>query len=196
MRIFSSVEDPELLRALQDGAVGVVPSDTVYGLMASAKNPAAVTRMYALKHREHKPGTIIAASAAQFVALGLDEEQLNAVKEYWPGPLSIVITAGPELGYLHQDIGSLAARVPADEKLRALLEQTGPLITSSANEPGLPPAVNLTEAQQYFGDQVDFYVDGGDLSGRAPSTVVRITDGKIEVLRQGAAQIKEGNYDI
>lgn len=191
MRIFSSIEDPELLRVLQNGGVGVLPTDTVYGLVASAKDLAAVMRMYALKHREHKPGTIIAASASQFIALGLDESQLNAVAAYWPGPLSIVITAGPELSYLHQDIGSLAARVPADEKLRALLERTGPLITSSANEPGLPPATNLAEAQNYFGEQIDFYVDGGDLSGRAPSTVVRITDNKIEVLRQGAAQIIE-----
>ena len=191
MQIFSSISDPELARALQSGAVGVVPSDTVYGLMACAGNEQAVTRMYALKQRERKPGTIIAASVEQFIALGLDEEQLRAVAAYWPAPLSIVIEADGVPKYLHQGIGSLAARVPANEPLRALLAQTGPLITSSANHPGMPPATNLAEAQNYFGDRVDFYVDGGDLSEAAPSTVVRINGGKIEILRQGAAKIEE-----
>ncbi len=191
MRLFQSIEDPELLRALQAGAVGVLPSDTVYGLVALATNEQAVARLYALKHREHKPGTLIAASAGQLKTLGLDATHVSAVEAYWPGPLSIVIPAGAELSYLHQDIGSLAARVPADEKLHALLLQTGPLITSSANQPGQPPATNLQEAQAYFGDKVDFYVEGGDLSGRAPSTVVRITHGAIEIVRQGAANIDE-----
>jgi L-threonylcarbamoyladenylate synthase len=191
MQIFSSISDFELARALQSGAVGVVPSDTVYGLMAAANNEQAVTRMYALKQRERKPGTIIAASVEQFIALGLDEKQLRAMAAYWPAPLSIVIEAKGVPDYLHQGIGSLAARVPANEFLRALLAQAGPLITSSANHPGMSPATNLAEAQNYFGDHVDFYVDGGNLSDVTPSTVVRINDGKIEILRQGAAKIEE-----
>lgn len=191
MHLFSSIKDPELLRALQAGAVGVLPTDTVYGLVTSATNVQATARLYALKHRERKPGTLIAASAAQLKALGLDEKQIGAVEAYWPGSLSIVIPAGVELSYLHQGIGSLAARVPADDDLYALLLQAGPLITSSANDPGQPPATNLHEAQEYFGEQVDFYVDGGDLFGRAPSTVVRIANGAIEILRQGAAHIDE-----
>src|ERR1700744_1642225 len=150
MQIFSSISDPELAHALQSGAVGVVPSDTVYGLMAAANNEQAVTRMYALKQRERKPGTLIAASVEQLIALGLDEEQLRAVAVYWPAPLSIVIEANGVPAYLHQGSGSLAARLPANKPLRTLLAQTGPLITTSANHPGMPPATNLAEAQNYF----------------------------------------------
>jgi len=78
----------------------------------------------------------------------------------------------------------------ADEKVRSVLEQTGPLVTSSANHPGKPGSVTVDEAWDYFGDRVDFYVDGGDLSGREPSTIIKINDDdSIEVIREGAVHI-------
>jgi L-threonylcarbamoyladenylate synthase len=86
---------------------------------------------------------------------------------------------------------SLAVRIPDKPELIELLEKTGPLATTSANDPGEPTAVNVDDAKQYFGDAVDFYEDGGDMSGNAPSTVVRIVDDAIEVLREGAVKIDE-----
>jgi tRNA A37 threonylcarbamoyladenosine synthetase subunit TsaC/SUA5/YrdC len=82
-------------------------------------------------------------------------------------------------------------RIPANAKLQKLLAQTGALLTSSANHPGEPTATTLDQAQKYFGGEVDFYIDGGDLSGHAPSTVIRIVDDAIEVLREGAVKINE-----
>jgi L-threonylcarbamoyladenylate synthase len=176
---------------LQAGGVGVLPTDTVYGLVARAANPKAVARLYALKHREHKPGTIIAANVEQLVELGIHKRYLTAVQHLWPNPLSIVIPVGEDLTYLHQGLRSLPFRIPADPAFRKLLEASGPLISSSANQPGKPPANTVAEAEAYFGDAADFYVDGGDLSGREPSTVIRVVDDAIEVLRPGALKIDE-----
>lgn len=175
------------------GAIAVIPTDTVYGVVARANDQVAVKRLYALKHREHKPGTIIAASIAQLEALGLKRRYLKAVEHYWPGPLSVVIPCGPDLQYLHDGKYSLAVRLPKHAELQQLLEQTGPLLTSSANEPGQPTATTIDEAKEYFHDQVDAYVDGGDLSQNQPSTIIRIVDDAIEVLRQGAIHIDETN---
>lgn len=188
------VDDAVVL--LMDGAVGVLPTDTVYGLAASAHDAAAVTHLYALKSREHKPGTLVAGSVDQLVELGLKRRYLVAVEKYWPGPVSVIIPCGSELEYLHQGLSSLAVRIPANDTLLALLQKTGPLLTSSANHPGQPTAATVEEAQAYFGEQVDFYVDGGDLSGHAPSTVMRIVDDAIEVLRQGAVKINEQTGEI
>ena len=171
------------------GTIGVLPTDTVYGVVARAQDQEAVRRLYELKSREHKPGTLIAADTGQLESLGLQHRYLAAVAHYWPGAVSVVVPCGPELAYLHQGVGSLAVRIPDVPDLRALLSRTGPLLTSSANDPGAPTAQNIDEARQYFGDKVDFYVDGGDLSGRAPSTVLRIIDDTVEVLRQGAVPI-------
>lgn len=178
----------ELIKA---GHVGVMPTDTVYGLVARAADPQAVARMYALKQREHKPGTVIAASVEQLVDLGVPKDHLDKVSKWWPNPLSVETPLGDNLSYLHQDTGRQGFRVVADETVRGVLEQTGPLVTSSANHPGEPGSVTVQEAIDYFGERVNFYVDGGDLSGRAPSTIIKITDdGAIEIIRDGAVKIK------
>ncbi len=188
---FHPLTDTHVVELLRRGSVAVVPTDTVYGIVARAEDKQAVAKLYQAKHREGKPGTLIAANIEQLEKLGLDAELLSRVAHLWPNPLSLVLPAGPELAYLHQGGDSLAVRIPKDEGIRILLAQTGPLLTSSANMPGEPPAITLGEAEAYFGDTVDFYVDGGDLSGREPSTVARITDDHaIEVLRQGAARIE------
>jgi len=191
VQIITSITDPELAMLLHSDHVGVIPTDTVYGLAARATSPAAVERLYALKHRERKPGTIIAANVEQLLDLGIDHDTIMKVARYWPAPLSIVLPLSDEMHYLHQGVGSAAFRVVADETLRMLLEQTGPLATSSANLPGEVPARNLREAQAYFGDHVDFYVDGGDIGDREPSTVARLGEYGLEILRPGAANITE-----
>jgi L-threonylcarbamoyladenylate synthase len=175
----------------QAGAVGVIPTDTVYGLVVRASDQTAVQRLYDLKHRENKPGTLIAASIEQFVGLGLKARYLKAVEQYWPGAVSVIIPCGPELTYLHQGKFGLAVRIPDYPELLTLLDQSGPLLTSSANHPGEPTANTVDEARSYFKDEVDFYVDGGDLSSHQPSTVIRIVDDAIEILREGAVKIQE-----
>ena len=177
----------QAVKALQNSSVGVMPTDTVYGLVARAHDQAAVTRMYALKRREQKPGTLIAANIEQLIHLGVPESELQKVAQYWPNPLSAVLSVH-SYDYLHQGVASLAMRVVADDKIRELLEQTGPLITSSANQPGQPPATTVDEAIAYFGDSVDFYVDGGHITGE-PSTIVRPTADGIEVLRYGSITV-------
>lgn len=181
---------------LKPGMVGVIPTDTVYGLAARASDVQAVTRLYELKRREHKPGTLVAASIDQLVQLGIKARYLKAVESFWPNSISIIIPCGPELDYLSQEKRSLAVRIPKDSALLTLLEQTGPLITSSANQPGEPAALTVDEAKNYFGDSVDFYEDGGDLSGRKPSTIIRMVDDAVEVIRQGAVEINEETGEI
>lgn len=176
-------------KLIKDGSVGVFPSDTVYGLCAAASNEVASARMYQLKNREKKPGTVIAASIGQLVDLGIKRRYLTAVEQYWPGAVSVIIPVGFSLPYLHQGIHSLAIRIPKDNKLLELINQTGPLITTSANQPGEPPANTINEAVEYFGDKVDFYLDGGDLSGREPSTIIRVVDDAVDVIREGSVSI-------
>ncbi len=179
---------------LMDGGVGVMATDTVYGLVARAEDKEAVAHLYELKKREHKPGTVIAANTGQLIALGLNEQHIRTIEHLWPNPLSLIIPASNVLAYLHQGLDSLAVRIPKDATLQAMLKHTGPLLTSSANQPGEQPAVNLEEAKAYFKGSVDFYVDSGDLSGRAPSTIIRVSHNGIEVIREGAVTIKELGY--
>lgn len=182
--------DSRLVELLKHGGVGVLPTDTVYGLVCDAANGNAVAKLYTLKSREQKPGTTIAASADQVIALGISTNAVRKVEQFWPG-VSIELLWENRGQYLHQGTGRSAFRVVAQSHVLALLQETGPLLTSSANLPGQPPANTIAEAQAYFGDTVDFYVDGGDLSGRQASTLIRVVDGVPEVLRQGSVQIEK-----
>ncbi len=174
------------------GKIGIIPTDTTYGVVACAANEAAVARLYALKGRSDKPGTLIAANIDQLVKLGVKKRYLTVVEQYWPGPVSIIIPLGFSLPYLHLGKQSLAMRLPDNDELVALLKKTGPLLTSSANHPGNAPASTIGQAERYFGDKVDFYVDGGDKSGAEASTIIRVVDDAVEVIRYGAVAIDEG----
>lgn len=173
-----------VLQLTAKNAVGVIPTDTLYGIVASVKSRIAVERLYKLKSRS-KPGTVIAANIDQLVDMGLKKSYLKAVKNYWPGPISIVIPCGDSLDYLHLGLYGLAVRIPKNKDVHKLLLETGPLLTSSANLPGQPPATNIDMAKAYFDDKVDFYIDGGDLSKKQPSTIIKMIDDEVEILRQG-----------
>ncbi|HSH55931.1 MAG TPA: L-threonylcarbamoyladenylate synthase [Candidatus Limnocylindrales bacterium] len=200
MTLLPSVTDSRLATLLVEGAVGVMPTDTLYGVVCLASNQAATERLHRIKQRDGKPGTVIATSVDQLVELGLKRRYLTVVQNYWPGAVSVIIPCGPELAHLHLGKGGVAVRIPDQTDLLELLAKTGPLLTSSANLTGQLPAATVAAAQEYLGDTVDFYVEGGDLSGRKPSTIIRVVDDAIEVVRTGAVHIEEanekGNHDI
>jgi len=186
-----NVLDDAVIQAIQNGEVGILPTDTVYGIVASAKLPKAVDTLMGVKSRDGKPGTVLAATSDQLIELGIKARYVHAVEQYWPNPLSVIIPCGDTLSYLHLGKFSLACRIPDNPQLKALLEKTGPLMTSSANHPGEETAQNLIEANAYFGDSVSFYVDGGEKDHKAPSTIIRVVDDAIEIIREGAVKIDE-----
>jgi len=109
--------------------------------------------------------------------------------QWWPGSLSVILPClSEELSYLHRGTNSLAVRWPAHEILNKILQQTGPLVSTTVNLEGQEPAQNITEAKALFVDQVDGYLDGGDLQGSS-STLIRVQGDSIEVLRQGDIKI-------
>lgn len=190
MIILNTLSDTKLAELLNDGGVGIIPTDTVYGLVCRAADQAAVARLYKLKDRHKKPGTVIAASIDQLVTLGIKRSYLKPVEHFWPNPISVIIP-NSQLEYIHAGVGSIAVRIPSDKALSGLLKLTGPLLTTSANLPGEPEADNVERAMYYFNDKVDFYVDAGNLRSRKPSTLIRIVDDAIEILREGAVKVNE-----
>jgi L-threonylcarbamoyladenylate synthase len=127
-KVFKSVTSPRLIKMINAGAIGVIPSDTVYGLVAKAGKAKAVERMYGVKERPNQPGTIIGASIGQFEALGFPYLPLAAANKYWPASLSVVVDATDVQSYLKVERDSLPLRIPGSPQLLKLLERhTGPL---------------------------------------------------------------------
>lgn len=172
---------------LKAGKVGVLPTDTLYGLVASINHESAVRRVYELKHRSlTKPCIILISFRDELARFGitLSEAQAAVLDQKWPGPVSVVFPCGLDVPeWLHGGTHTLALRLPADEALRALLCESGPIIAPSANPEGLPPASSVEEACAYFGDTVDFYVDGLEKNGKPSALIALDVDGTQVVLR-------------
>lgn len=177
---------------LKNGGVAVIPTDTIYGIVGRALDQKAVERIYALKKRTPtKPVIILIAEIDEVGKFGvvLSDADRAICERLWPGAVSIILPCDrADFAYLHRGTKTLAFRLPADEKVRTLLCETGPLIAPSANTEGEPPAQNIIEAKRYFHDEVDAYEDGGQRVG-APSTLISIASGRVIILRQGAVSI-------
>lgn len=178
---------------LRQGGVCVLPTDTVYGLVASANNQAAVERVYTIKRRNPaKPCIILIADKEDLKQFGvpLSPKVVQELSRLWPGPVSVVLPCAQKaFSRLTRDTGSLAFRLPDSEPLRAFLRITGPLIAPSANPEGLPTAATVGEARAYFGDLVDCYVDGGELKNPPSALIALDESGAARVLR-GTATYK------
>ncbi len=184
----SSLLDSKMLsQFLCNGAVGVIETDTIYGLVGSAFYPDVVNRIYQIKHRNiNKPFIILISDVEQLKYFGVDvtKDLLRQVREYWPGPYSLILPIdNPEkFEYLTRGGNKLCFRMPNVLALLELLDATGPLVAPSANLESYEPATTIQEAYEYFGEKVDFYCDGGTVKGKA-SKIIEFVDGKIIELR-------------
>ncbi len=171
----------EAKRALLKSGVAVLPTDTIYGLHCLATNKAGVERIYKLKGRDaSKPFILLISSLDDLELFGvkLDDKLTALLKDYWPGPNSIILPIPDTVGkfvYLHRGTNSLAFRLPAYKHLSKLLHQSGPLVSTSANPSGQPPAPDVPTAKAYFSNSVDFYLDVGKLTN-PPSCIYKLSD--------------------
>jgi L-threonylcarbamoyladenylate synthase len=188
MKKFTNILDPNLIDMLQRGSIGVLLTDTLYGLVARANDADAVERVYEARGRDReKPCIVLIEDTKQI----WDKDSLTAthsmvMEQHWPGKVSIILPiAGKTPDFVHRGHnGTVAFRMPDDLELRRLLAQTGPLIAPSANIAGQPPATDIAQAEAYFGDRVDFYVDSGPRSQGEPSRLLQPEpDGTVRVLR-------------
>lgn len=182
------IADETVAEILRSGGVGVLPTDTLYGVVASALNPEAVSRVYELKRRNPaKPCIVLISDIEAIEEFGviLSNELRERLQSYWPGPNSIILpTIDETFSYLTRDTEGIAFRVPDDDGLREFLRISGPLIAPSANIEGDAPATTISAARAYFGDDVDFYVDAGKREGKASTLIVFDEEGVPKILRE------------
>ena len=161
---------------LRDG-IGVLPTDTLYGLVGSAFSRVAVERIYKVRKRDRRKPFIILISSIkdlQKFSIKLSKRHRLFLGQIWPGPVSVIFSCkSKRFLYLHRGTWSLAFRLPRPSWLRKLLQKTGPLVAPSANTEGRKPAYTIDEAQKYFGESIDFYVNHGIMRSE-PSLLVEI----------------------
>lgn len=194
MSAIITLEEPEEARtraatALRDGLLVVLPTDSVYALVADAFSRTATQQLFGAKSRGRTvPLPVLIRSPRQTTGLVEDipEEAERLMASYWPGPLTLVFRAVEGLSWdIGDSQGTVGLRIPTDDLLLELIADVGPLVATSANKQGEAVPTTATAARRRLGLTASLYVEAGERSG-ARSTVVDVSRGLVEVLSEGA----------
>ena len=177
---------------IRAGEVLGVPTDTFYGLAADPFNLHAVDRIYEIKSRSrHKPLSLLIESVDQAADLAWPVPEIFYLlaRRFWPGPLTIIVKADPKLPLkVTANTGNVALRVPNAGVPLAIIRAAGlPITATSANLHGEMECTSAMAVRDQLGDCLSLIVDGGQVPGVMPTTIVDVTgDGSWRLLRQGA----------
>lgn len=174
-----------------EGQPVAVPTETVYGLAADARNAEAVAGIYAAKGRPDFNPLIVhvpdLAAAEKLGVFGAVERALAA--RFWPGPLTLVVprTADcPVASIATAGLDTIALRVPGHRAMQALLAETGaPLAAPSANASGRVSPTKASHVLASLDGRIALVIDDGPTTAGVESTIARVKDGAVEILRPG-----------
>lgn len=185
------MSDP--VAALRAGQPVVLPFDTVYGLAAEPHEEASTRRLYELKGRVETQPTALVAASIDALRACLPELDMTRVRHLLPGPLTLVVpNPAHRFAWLTgTNPDALGVRVPhLTGPTRAVLDEVGAVVATSANLPGGPDPRRLDDVPPEIRAGAAAVVDGGELPG-APSTVVDLTGPEPRILREGAVPAAE-----
>ncbi len=198
LRVNSDAPDADVLLAAAEavlrGGVIAFPTDTLYGLGCSLFDVSAVEMVARLKRRDPSLAVISLISDPRQVdglATEVSAVAHALVARFWPGPLSLILKAAPIVPVRVRGAGgTVALRCPNDRLCHTLLDVIGgPVVSSSANLSGQPPAETAEEVLRIFGNQLDLVIDGGPRRGGVPSTLVDVSTARPRLLRRGALDV-------
>jgi len=171
------------------GAVGVFPTETFYGLGGNALDQNAVERVFVCKKRSVEKSLLILVQRDWLLDFAVVTEKVaRLLDEFWPGALTIVLPANKNLpDFLRGPGNTIAVRHSPSkfvDELLGILKK--PLIGTSANLSGQPSCQTVDEAYRQLGPSVDFWLDGGITKGGMPSTMLDATEPNFRIIREGA----------
>ncbi len=186
----------EAVAVLRDGGLVAFPTETYYGLAVDPFNEQALERLFTVKKRLRlKPVLVLLAEREQLGLLAAEIPDIAGplMDHFWPGPLTMVFPARPELpALLTGGTASVGVRQSPHPLAIELVRAFGsPLTATSANRSGEEAAVSGEEVRRLFGAEIDLVLDGGATPGRAGSTLIAVTRQGIHRIREGCIAFRE-----
>jgi L-threonylcarbamoyladenylate synthase len=186
----------EAAEILRSGGLVVFPTETVYGLGANALDASAVRKIYDLKRRPSNSPLIVhvpSVGAARSLAAEWPEIANQLARDYWPGPLTLVVPKMPIVpDAVTSGLQTVGLRVPRHPVALDLLHATGlPIAAPSANRFTELSPTTAAHVREAFGNETPFLLDGGECEVGIESTVIAVSGDGLEVLRPGMAFVKE-----
>lgn len=179
---------PAALHVLKNGGLVAFPTDTVYGLGVLMRDSQAIERLFLAKGRDFNKAIAVLIGALEQldeVAAEFPPQAQILARRFWPGALTLVVAARPDLPANLSPLPTVGVRMPDHAAARALLTAAGPLATTSANRSGQANPLTAQDVLDQLDGRLDLLLDGGPTPGGVPSTVVDCTQAHLPILRQG-----------
>jgi L-threonylcarbamoyladenylate synthase len=199
--MFRQKEILEAAEILRSGGLVVFPTETVYGLGANALDVSAVRKIYELKGRPLNSPLIVhvpSLDQARDLAAEWPEIANQLARDYWPGPLTLVVPKKPIVpDAVTAGLETVGLRIPRHPVALDLLCATGlPIAAPSANRFTQLSPTTAAHVREAFGDETPFLLDGGECEVGIESTVIAVSGDGLEVLRPGMAVVKDALNSI
>ncbi|MDD3382189.1 MAG: L-threonylcarbamoyladenylate synthase [Bacilli bacterium] len=178
----------EFLKLKKEDVLGKVicfPTDTVYGVAAFIDDEASKLKLYKMKNRSlDKPFAILIYKFAQVKSkvLRISKKTKKIMKAYWPGALTII---------LDTNTSPLGFRVPNSKIALKILKKFGPLYATSVNESGEKEINDISLITEKYSKDIDYLITDKTVFSSIASTVIKINNDKIEIIRQGGIIVNE-----
>jgi L-threonylcarbamoyladenylate synthase len=193
-----SILDPQAIPTAKDilrkGGLTAFPTDTIYGVAVDPFNPEAIQRIYDAKERsDEKALPVLISTLGQLdeLVLVVDERLRRIANAFWPGPLTLILPKNAKVPTDLTPYPTIGVRMPNLGFTLALLNETGPLATTSANISGGPNPVDAASVLAQLGGRIDLVLDGGSTPGPTASTVADLSGPEITILRQGPISLAD-----
>ncbi len=188
----------EVADALKMGRLAIFPTDTVYGLGAIYDNENAVSSIFDIKKRNlGKPLNVLISnlSMLDIIAKNISNMDLKLMSGFWPGPLTIILDKQENVSNtITAGLNTIGVRIPNNKIALDLINLVGkPIVTTSANISGNLSCTDASSAFDIFNNKVSYILDGGESNLKLASTIVRINDNKVEILREGNISLNDIN---
>lgn len=187
-----TVPEVKMRRIVSELAAGrliVYPTETVYGLGCDPFDETAVKRVYMAKRRPFDMPMSIAVKDLQMMEelTHLDDRARKLVKKFMPGPITLIVTKRPVVpDILTASTNEIGIRIPNHPVALKLIEEFGPIVSTSANVHSHKNPITCQDAIDDFGPAVSVYVDAGQSQFGKPSTIVQLNEGEMALIRPGA----------
>ncbi|MBM4237131.1 MAG: threonylcarbamoyl-AMP synthase [Euryarchaeota archaeon] len=184
----------QIANEVKAGKLVIYPTETLYGLGANPFDETAVKRVYMAKKRPFDMPLSIAVRDARMLEdlAVVDEKARKLIAKFTPGPITILVTRkGNVPDILTSATLEIGVRIPDHPLALRLIERAGPIVSTSANLHSKPNPTDAQAAIEDIGASVDICVDCGPCKVGKPSTIVQLSEGGLEIIRQGAISRKE-----
>ena len=190
-----------IVEIINDGGLVILPTDTVYGIMGDALNKNAIEKVYTAKNRDKNKNLVILVDSidmAKKYTKDINELELLLYEKYSKYSLTIILKKNNKLPVeYNKTVDSVGIRIPANNELIKIIKMLKkPLFSTSANISGNPVIKDISLIDKNLKKYIDYIYDGGVIDASA-STIVKVENGNINIIREGVAgEIIKNDFNL